>query len=465
MPSAETSVAPLVTETNALPRSEHIGFGVGSLASATFGVVPGLVLLYYLTNVLGVGAALAGAVLFVPKLLDLVVNPIVGRLSDSTDSALGPRRPWMLVGAVVLPLGFLAIFTTPFEGNAAAWWVALTLAITGVGFSCFVIPYSVLPAELGANSSERTVMVAWRMAFLGVAILAAGGLAPIVAGSDGGGKTGYLTMATITSVIMFVGILGALYGARKSTRATSTLAPRNAGSLRAGLRAAKTNQPFRVILGVFMLIEVVMSVSLAGLPFIADYILGDSGAIALLFICIVGPMVLTMPLWRRASVMFGKRASLCVATAIYGVGLVAVVLLPLVDASIRLEFACVALAVGGIGYAGAMLFPQAMLADVLTADVTDSGQRRAGLLSGLWAAGETMAGAIGAGAYGLILAACGFISTTEDDVVAQPDSAEWGIVLGYAGISVVGIVAALVLLSRYRLTERAVDEALENAAV
>lgn len=464
MTSTETDAIPLVTADNALSRSEHIGFGVGSLASATFGVVPGLVLLYYLTSVLGVGAALAGAVLFVPKLLDLVVNPIVGRLSDSTDSALGPRRPWMLVGAVVLPLGFIAIFTTPFEGNGAAWWVALTLAITGVGYSCFVIPYSVLPAELGANSSERTTMIAWRMAFLGVAILAAGALAPMVAESDGGGRTGYLTMATITSVIMLVGILGALYGARTSTRATATLVPRTHSSLRASLRAAKTNRPFRVILGTFMLIEVVMSVSLAGLPFIANYILGDSGAIALLFICIVGPMVFTMPLWRRVSVRFGKRSSLFVATAIYGVGLVAVVLLPFVGESLRLGLACVALAVAGVGYAGAMLFPQAMLADVLTADLTESGQRRAGLLSGLWAAGETVAGAFGAGAYGLILAACGFISTTNDEVVTQPDSATWGIVVAYSGIAVFGIVAALLLLSRYRLTEREVDAAVESHA-
>ncbi|MDT5360177.1 MAG: hypothetical protein QOC69_1939 [Mycobacterium sp.] len=147
----------------ALSTPERIGFGVGSLATATYAVVPGLVLLYYLTNILGVTAALAGLVVFLPKLLDLVYNPIVGRLSDSTVSRLGPRRPWMIAGIITFPLGFVSIFFSPFDGNAAAWWVAGALALTGLGFSAFVIPYSVLPAELGASPAERTSMTAWRM--------------------------------------------------------------------------------------------------------------------------------------------------------------------------------------------------------------------------------------------------------------------------------------------------------------
>jgi GPH family glycoside/pentoside/hexuronide:cation symporter len=134
----------------ALSTPERIGFGIGSLATATYAVVPGLVLLYYLTNVLGVTAALAGFVVFLPKLLDLVYNPIVGRLSDSTVSRLGPRRPWMIAGMITFPLGFVSIFFSPFDGNAAALWVAGALALTGLGFSAFVIPYSVLPAELGS---------------------------------------------------------------------------------------------------------------------------------------------------------------------------------------------------------------------------------------------------------------------------------------------------------------------------
>ena len=51
-----------------------MGFGTGGLATGIFTTVPGLVLLYYMTDTLGVAAGLAGLVVVVPKLLDLVVN-------------------------------------------------------------------------------------------------------------------------------------------------------------------------------------------------------------------------------------------------------------------------------------------------------------------------------------------------------------------------------------------------------
>ncbi|MGK8486868.1 MFS transporter [Nocardia asiatica] len=77
----------------ALSARLRVTYGLGSLATATYAMVPGLVLLHYLTNTLGVAAAAAGFVVLVPKLLDLVYNPVIGRLTDSTVSRLGPRRP------------------------------------------------------------------------------------------------------------------------------------------------------------------------------------------------------------------------------------------------------------------------------------------------------------------------------------------------------------------------------------
>jgi len=45
-----------------------LGYASGSLATGSFGTVPGLLLLYFLTDTLGVPAALAGATMLVPKL-------------------------------------------------------------------------------------------------------------------------------------------------------------------------------------------------------------------------------------------------------------------------------------------------------------------------------------------------------------------------------------------------------------
>src|ERR671914_599315 len=83
-----------------LTRSVRVGYGLGSFCTGTFATVPGLLLLYYMTNVLAVPPGLAGLAIFLPKAWDLVINTWVGRRSDRTVSKYGPRRPWLLVGTV-----------------------------------------------------------------------------------------------------------------------------------------------------------------------------------------------------------------------------------------------------------------------------------------------------------------------------------------------------------------------------
>jgi Na+/melibiose symporter-like transporter len=75
-PSAE------VPARSALPRRVLAGYALGSLVTGAFGTVPGLLLLPYLTDTLGVAAGVAGLLVLLPKAWDVVVNPMAGRLSD-----------------------------------------------------------------------------------------------------------------------------------------------------------------------------------------------------------------------------------------------------------------------------------------------------------------------------------------------------------------------------------------------
>ena len=79
-----------------LPTRVRAGYGLGSVATGTFGTVPGLMLLPYLTDTLGIAAGLAGVIVFLPKAWDVVLNPIAGRISDRSTDPRGPRRPFLL---------------------------------------------------------------------------------------------------------------------------------------------------------------------------------------------------------------------------------------------------------------------------------------------------------------------------------------------------------------------------------
>src|SRR4051812_49801640 len=79
----------------ARPAASAVGwYAAGSIGTGAYGTVPGLVLLYFLTNVLGVAPALAGAALVVPKLGDVVLHPPVRLLADPGRARpLGAGRP------------------------------------------------------------------------------------------------------------------------------------------------------------------------------------------------------------------------------------------------------------------------------------------------------------------------------------------------------------------------------------
>ena len=141
-----------------LSRGVVTRYAIGSIGTGGFATLPGLVLVYYLTDTLGVAALVAGLVVTAAKVWDVVVDPWIGERSDRSLVRTGTRRTWMVVGAVALPLGFLATFAVPagLAPAASAVWVFVAFLATATAFSLFQVPYIALPAELTADYDAPT---------------------------------------------------------------------------------------------------------------------------------------------------------------------------------------------------------------------------------------------------------------------------------------------------------------------
>ncbi|MGY1617511.1 MFS transporter [Geodermatophilus sp. SYSU D00691] len=427
-----------------LGRGTHVGYAVGSIGTAAFGTVPGLLLLYYLTDVLGVAAGLAGAVVFAPKAWDVLLNPWIGSRSDRTESRWGPRRPWMLAGGLTLPLLFVLVFAGPGGSpGVAAAWVAVTFLLAATAYGCFQVPYVAQPAEITDDPGERATLMSWRVAALAVGILLAGAGAPAVVDAAGGGRGGYLAMAAFVAVLLAVGMLGAVWGTRDAPTLTRV---RSEGRLGTTLRLAWGSRPFRVLLIGFVVQALGIGVMLAGVPYYSQHVLGDEAAGTLLFAALVGPAILVMPLWLRVSRKLGKRAGLLMSSVLFAFGAAALALGD--DGGTGAMLPLVVLV--GIGYAGMQMFPLAMLPDVIAADEAASGQRRAGVFTGVWTAAETLGLAVGPGLLGLLLGVAGYVSSTGDDV-AQTSAAVTAVRLGFSVIPALIVLAAVPVFARYRL--------------
>jgi Na+/melibiose symporter-like transporter len=426
----------------------RVGYGLGSFCTGTFSTVPGLLLLFYLTNVLGVRSIIAGPAVFVPKAWDLVVNPVVGRLSDATRSARGPRRPWLLAGALTLPPCFALVFAgPPLSGAYAGLFVGAAFLLASTAFALFEVPYKAMPAEMTSEHHEQSTLLTWRMIFLGVAILVSGSVAPAIADAAGGGTAGYRVMGLAMGAVLAAAMFATFAG---TARAPVTERPRSEPTLRARFAVVRTNRRFGWLLGLSCAQMLAAGLMLAGAPYFATYTLHDPHAVTPLFACLVGPILVTMPPWIRLSRRIEKRGAMILASLLFLAGSGGLVATPALGSAYA--YACVL--VIGVGYAGLQLMQYSMLADTIVADAEESGRQRAGVFTGVWTAAETVVFAFGALVLAALLAAAGFVSSDLDHPVEQPPSALHAVQWGAPMIAVAVMALAVAATTRYDLTSK-----------
>lgn len=430
-----------------LPRRVRLSYGTGAVGTGVFTTVPGLLLLYYLTDVVGVAAGVASLVLLLPKLWDAALNPVVGTLSDRTSTRHGGRRPYLLAGAVVVPLSFALLFAGPDLGSPGrtALWVAAAYTLAMTGFALFQVPWVAMPAEMTGDYHERTRLISTRMVLLTAGILLGGAVAPVLSGGKEGGRSGYALMGVVLGVVLAAALLTAWWGTRGAPFSPPDAGPRP--TVRSQLAVLHGNPAFLALLRTYALQSVAVGAMLAGAPYVATYVLGDAQLAALLFVCLVVPSALVVPLWRLLSLRIGKARGYLLASALFGVTGLTLVL----ARQEPREVVFVQVALLGVGYAGMQLFPYAMLPDALSL----SGSSRAGVLTGVWQAGETIGFAVGPALYAAVLAATGFVSSAADVQVQQPGSALTGLTAGFSLLPAALVLLSLPLLRRYAATDAA----------
>jgi len=118
---------------------------------------------------LGLSAFWLGVILIIPRLWDALSDPIIGHLSDNTRTRWGRRRPYLLIGGVLVAVFFVVMWWIPKGDRVRVWfpsetgfqafqlvYILFSLLLFFTACNIFEIPHGALGMEMTTDYHERT---------------------------------------------------------------------------------------------------------------------------------------------------------------------------------------------------------------------------------------------------------------------------------------------------------------------
>lgn len=301
-PVSSLGLAAAGDATAPLPWRAGLRYGLLGLPLAFAALPLYVVLPHYYAGQLGLSLAMVGALLMSVRLLDAVVEPLLGRFSDwlYARQGRGVRAVLWVAGAsaVVQVLGMAGLFFPAVRAQSTptglAVWLVVGLLLTSVAHSQLVIAHQAWGVRLGGDAVQRSRIVAWREGL---------GLVGVIAASALSVAWGPAAMLAALALTLALGWWALWYAPRPpQTVRPSGLGPTAAPALWAPLRVAA----FRRLLAVFLSNGIASAIPAALMLFFAqDRLLATPQQIALLLVLYFVCGALSMPLWLRSVRRFG----------------------------------------------------------------------------------------------------------------------------------------------------------------
>ena len=144
-----------------IPMGQKIAFGLGMLANQMFPAALGIFMVI-LVQGLGMSPILWGFIFFLPKLVDAITDPLMGYISDRTESRWGKRRPYIFVGAIAAGLSYMAMWQLSADNSQMYnfWYFLAWSIVFFIGMTIFSVPYVAMGYEMSKDYHERTRLMA-----------------------------------------------------------------------------------------------------------------------------------------------------------------------------------------------------------------------------------------------------------------------------------------------------------------
>jgi glycoside/pentoside/hexuronide:cation symporter, GPH family len=392
----------MITQTRKIKVYQKLLFGAGDLAGCFANTIIGFFYLFYLTDMVNLRPAYAGAAILVGRVWDAVTDPIMGMISDRTRSRWGRRRVFLLFGSIPLGLSFFLLWTIP-EGLTQFQmflYASLSYMLHMTALTAIMVPYQTLIVEMTSDYDERTSLTAYRMIFSILGGLVAVVLPKMIVDRYSGSTMGYLIMAMVFGICIGSAPLMPFIGCREnSTPSTTPFSPLK------DFNKVWNNRPFRFIFFMFLCTWTAINMLETMFMYFFKYWLKMDNQFDLIMGLIFIVAALFLPVWVKISSKVGKKSAYMLGVGFLGICILAVIF---IQPSTAWPVYIMAILIG-VGISAAHVMPHSIIPDSIDFGQMQTGQQLEGMYYGFLTFLQKIGTASAIGLSGIVLDLMGYV--------------------------------------------------------
>jgi len=451
---------------------DKVGYGFGDMASSMFWKIFGMYLAFFYTDVFRIPVAAAGIMFLITRILDAVVDPMLGIIADRTKSRWGKYRPYLLWIAIPFAvMGAITFFTPDFSATGKLVYAYITYILMMIVYSAINVPYASLLGVMSSDPKERNTLSSYRMSFAFIGSFVTFMLLQPLVDYFGKGGARSLTENISTEPMAWtksVAIIGAIcvvlfYLCFRNTKERVVEIKESAEktSVMKDLSLLIRNKPWWILVAtglaalMFNALRDTVAVYYFKYHIIDNYRMEATGWTLTTIYFLVGQAanIIGVVIAPSLSNKFGKKNTYIMAMAI------AVVLsccFFVVDNVTGLMILQIAVSICA-GYVLPLLW--SMFSDICDHQELTTGRRAAGLIFSSSSMSQKFGWAIGPAIVLWILAAFKYVTPPEGvDFISQPDSAIFGMKLLISFLPAIACLLAVIGMMFYPLSDEKVKQ-------
>lgn len=397
---------------------DKFGYAFGDLGNDFTFILASSFLLIFYTNVLGIGAAVAGTIMMGVRLFDAFIDVAVGRMVDR--SKLGPNgrfRPWIIRFAIPVAVASVLLYWPGPAGWADGWkisYAAVTYLLWSVLYSAVNIPYGSMAAVISPDPTDRSSLSVFRtMGALFAAVLISFTVPLVIYSKDAAGKTQVVAGAFIWIAVVSAVLAVLAYFACYKMSVERVQLPAKDRSEVAGMGATLASLGKNRAMVAIIVAALILLISTMLTGAMVSYLWAiyfNNGALqSVASLAGMLPTLLLLPFATKLSRRFGKRELSVVGVAFSAVVLVVIYFLPLHSSPIAF---IVLTMIAGLGFGVFNTLVWAFITDVIDYQEVLFDQRDDGVVYSVYSWARKVGQAVAAGLGGWALGWIGYQAGT-----------------------------------------------------